>query len=162
MVTRQADSLKLYALRFTHDAEDANDLVQDTILKALSYCNKFKEGTNLKGWLYTIMKNTFINKYRRFVKIGTMVIQSEDIHYSNLMYSASNNQGESKFVMDDIKNALENLSDEYYVPFTMYFDGHKYHEIAEHLTIPIGTVKNRIHIARKELKDKLYMYAYSF
>jgi RNA polymerase sigma-70 factor (ECF subfamily) len=64
--------------------------------------------------------------------------------------------------MDDIKNALENLSDEYYVPFTMYFDGHKYHEIAEHLTIPIGTVKNRIHIARKELKDKLYMYAYSF
>jgi RNA polymerase sigma-70 factor (ECF subfamily) len=158
MVTRQADSLKLYALRFTHDAEDANDLVQDTILKALSYCNKFKEGTNLKGWLYTIMKNTFINKYRRFVKIGTMVIQSEDIHYSNLMYSASNNQGESKFVMDDIKNALENLSDEYYVPFTMYFDGHKYHEIAEHLTIPIGTVKTRIHVARKLLKKSLNDY----
>jgi RNA polymerase sigma-70 factor (ECF subfamily) len=158
MVTRQADSLKLYALRFTHDAEDANDLVQDTILKALSYCNKFKEGTNLKGWLYTIMKNTFINKYRRFVKIGTMVIQSEDINYSNLMYSASNNQGESKFIMDDIKNALENLSDEYYVPFTMYFDGHKYHEIAEHLTIPIGTVKTRIHVARKLLKKSLNDY----
>ena len=158
MVTRQADSLKLYALRFTHDAEDANDLVQDTILKALSYCNKFKEGTNLKGWLYTIMKNTFINKYRRFVKIGTMVIQSEDIHYSNLMYSASNNQGESKFIMDDIKNALENLSDEYYVPFTMYFDRHKYHEIAEHLTIPIGTVKTRIHVARKLLKKSLNDY----
>jgi RNA polymerase sigma-70 factor (ECF subfamily) len=104
------------------------------------------------------MKNTFINKYRRFVKIGTMVIQSEDIHYSNLMYSASNNQGESKFVMDDIKNALENLSDEYYVPFTMYFDGHKYHEIAEHLTIPIGTVKTRIHVARKLLKKSLNDY----
>lgn len=158
MVTRQADSLKLYALRFTHDAEDANDLVQDTILKALCYCNKFKEGTNLKGWLYTIMKNTFINKYRRFVKIGTVVIQSEDIQYSNLMYSASNNQGESKFVLDDIKIALESLSDEYYVPFTMYFDGHKYHEIAEHLTIPIGTVKTRIHVARKLLKKSLHDY----
>ena len=158
MVTRQADSLKLYALRFTHDAEDANDLVQDTILKALSYCNKFKEGTNLKGWLYTIMKNTFINKYRRFVKIGAMVIRSEDIHYSNLMYSASNNQGESKFILDDIRNALESLSDEYYVPFTMYFDGHKYHEIAEHLTIPIGTVKTRIHVARKLLKKSLNDY----
>lgn len=158
MVTRQADSLKLYALRFTHDAEDANDLVQDTILKALCYCNKFKEGTNLKGWLYTIMKNTFINKYRRFVKIGTVVIQSEDIQYSNLMFSASNNQGESKFVLDDIKIALESLSDEYYVPFTMYFDGHKYHEIAEHLTIPIGTVKTRIHVARKLLKKSLHDY----
>jgi RNA polymerase sigma factor (sigma-70 family) len=158
MVTRQADSLKLYALRFTHDAEDANDLVQDTILKALCYCNKFKEGTNLKGWLYTIMKNTFINKYRRFVKIGTVVIQSEDIQYSNLMYSASNNQGESKFVLDDIRIALESLSDEYYVPFTMYFDGHKYHEIAEHLTIPIGTVKTRIHVARKLLKKSLHDY----
>jgi len=158
MVTRQADSLKLYALRFTHDAEDANDLVQDTILKALCYCNKFKEGTNLKGWLYTIMKNTFINKYRRFVKIGTIVIQSEDIQYSNLMYSASNNQGESKFVLDDIRIALESLSDEYYVPFTMYFDGHKYHEIAEHLTIPIGTVKTRIHVARKLLKKSLHDY----
>jgi RNA polymerase sigma-70 factor (ECF subfamily) len=158
MVTRQADSLKLYALRFTHDVEDANDLVQDTLLKALSYCNKFKEGTNLKGWLYTIMKNTFINKYRRFVKIGTMVIQSEDIQYSNLMYSASTNQGESKFVMDDIKNAMENLSDDYFVPFSMYFDGHKYHEIAEHLTIPIGTVKTRIHVARKLLKKSLNDY----
>lgn len=158
MVTRQTDSLKLYALRFTHDVEDANDLVQDTILKALSYCDKFKEGTNLKGWLYTIMKNTFINKYRRLVKIGTLVTQSEDIHYSNLMYSASKNRGESKFIMDDIKNALRNLSDEYYVPFSMYYDGHKYHEIAEHLTIPIGTVKTRIHVARKMLKKSLHDY----
>jgi RNA polymerase sigma-70 factor (ECF subfamily) len=158
MVTRQAESLKQYALRFTHDSEDANDLVQDTILKALSYCNKFKEGTNLKGWLYTIMKNTFINKYRRFVKIGSMVIQSDEIPYANLMYSASNNLGESKFIMEDIRTALEKLSDEYYVPFSMYFDGHKYHEIAEHLTIPIGTVKTRIHVARKLLKKSLNDY----
>jgi len=158
MVTRQTSSLKMYALHFTHDTDDANDLVQDTILKAITDYNKFKEGANLKGWLYTIMKNTFINNYRRFVKISSFVIKSDDISSTNLMYSATHNQGEPKFVMDDIKNALGKLPEEYYVPFTMHFDGHKYHEIAEHLTIPIGTVKTRIHVARKLLKKSLKPY----
>ena len=158
MVLRQASSLRSYALHFTHDADDANDLVQDTMLKAITYYNKFKEGTNLKGWLYTIMKNTFINNYRRFVKISSFVTKSDDISSANLMYSATKNQGEPKFVMEDIKNALGKLPDEYYVPFTMHFDGHKYHEIAEHLTIPIGTVKTRIHVARKILKKGLKAY----
>jgi RNA polymerase sigma factor (sigma-70 family) len=158
MVTRQTSSLRMYALHFTHDSDDANDLVQDTILKAITYYNKFKEGTNLKGWLYTIMKNTFINNYRRFVKISSFVIKSDDISSAHLMYSATQNQGEPKFVMDDIKNALGKLPEEYYVPFTMHFDGHKYHEIAECLTIPIGTVKTRIHVARKLLKKSLKPY----
>lgn len=160
MVMRQSSSLKMYALHFTHDAEDANDLVQDTMLKAITYYNKFKEGTNLKGWLYTIMKNTFINNYRRFVKISSFVTKSEDISSANLVFSSTKNQGESKFIMDDIKNALDKLPQEYFVPFTMYFEGHKYHEIAEHLTIPIGTVKTRIHVARKLLKKTLKPYDY--
>jgi RNA polymerase sigma factor (sigma-70 family) len=158
LVTRQASSLKIYALRFTHDSDDANDLVQDTILKAITYYNKFKEGTNLKGWLYTIMKNTFINNYRRIVKIGSFVTKTDEISSQQLSYSASKNLGESKFVMDDIKSALANLQKEYYIPFTMYFEGYKYHEIADHLTIPIGTVKTRIHVARKMLKDDLKVY----
>lgn len=158
LVTRQASSLKIYAMRFTKDADDANDLVQDTILKAITYFNKFKEGTNLKGWLYTIMKNTFINNYRRIVKIGSFVTQTDEISSQQLSYSASKNDGENKFVMDDIKNALSKLQKEYYVPFTMYFEGFKYHEIADHLTIPIGTVKTRIHVARKLLKDDLKVY----
>ncbi len=162
LVTRQASSLKMYALHFTHDSDDANDLVQDTMLKAITYYNKFKEGTNLKGWLYTIMKNTFINNYRRFVKISSFVTKSDDISSANLMYSATKNQGEPKFIMEDIKNALGKLPDEYYVPFTMHFDGHKYHEIAEHLTIPIGTVKTRIHVARKLLKKSLKPYDSDF
>jgi RNA polymerase sigma-70 factor (ECF subfamily) len=87
-----------------------------------------------------------------------MVIQSDDIPYTNLMYSASSNLGESKFVMEDIRTAMKKLSDVYCVPFTMYFDGHKYHEIAEQLTIPIGTVKTRIHVARKLLKKSLNDY----
>ncbi|MBC7914284.1 MAG: sigma-70 family RNA polymerase sigma factor [Pyrinomonadaceae bacterium] len=158
MVMRQASSLKMYALHFTHDSDDANDLVQDTLLKAITYYNKFKEGTNLKGWLYTIMKNTFINNYRRFVKISSFVTKSDEISSANLVFSSTKNQGESKFIMDDIKLALAKLPEEYFVPFSMYFEGFKYHEIADHLEIPIGTVKTRIHVARKLLKKSLKPY----
>ena len=141
------------------DAEDANDLVQDTMLKAITYYNKFKEGTNLKGWLFTIMKNTFINNYRRLVKTNTLITQSEDISSANLSYSATKNQAESKFVLGDIDKALAQLPEEYYVPFIRYFEGYKYHEIADMLQIPIGTVKTRIHVARGILKKYLKTYA---
>jgi len=104
------------------------------------------------------MKNTFINNYRRFVKMSTFVTKSEEISSANLVFSSTKNHGESKFVMDDIKKALDRLPDDYYVPFTMYFEGHKYHEIADHLDIPIGTVKTRIHVARKLLKKNLKAY----
>ena len=160
MVSNHAESLKMYALHFTHDEEDANDLVQDTVLKAITYHDKFKEGTNLKGWLYTIMKNTFINNYRRIVKISGMVTKTEEISSSNLVYSSTRNRGENQFVMDDIRDAMKKLSEEYYVPFTMYFEGYKYYEIADHLQIPIGTVKTRIHVARKSLKKSLKSYAF--
>ncbi len=160
LVVRYTDSLKVYALHFTHDDEDANDLVQDTVLKAVTYYGKFKEGTNLKGWLYTIMKNTFINNYRRFVKTNTFVSKSDEISSANLVYSASANAGENKFVMEDINQAMASLSDEYYTPFSMYFEGYKYHEISEHLQIPIGTVKTRIHVARRIMKKALNTYRY--
>jgi len=158
MVLRQAPSLRSYALHFTRDADDANDLVQDTLLKAITYYNKFKEGTNLKGWLYTIMKNTFINNYRRFVKMSSFVTKSDEISSANLVFSSTCNSGEAKFVMDDIVKALDRLPQDYYQPFTMYFDGFKYHEIADQLEIPIGTVKTRIHVARKLLKKNLKAY----
>ncbi len=157
-VTDQRKSLKMYALRFTRNEVDADDLVQDTVLKAMTYYNKFKKGTNLKGWLYTIMKNTFINNYRQISKTNTYVTQTDAITSENLVYSSTKNKGESKFVMDDIRDAMLNLSDEYYIPFTMHFEGYKYHEIADHLDIPIGTVKTRIHIARKTLKSSLKSY----
>jgi RNA polymerase sigma-70 factor (ECF subfamily) len=157
-VLRQTSSLKMYALNFTRDSEDANDLVQDTILKAITYYNKFKEGTNLKGWLYTIMKNTFINNYRRVVKMNSFVTKSDEISSPNLLYSSTANLGEGKFIMEDIQNALDSLPREYFVPFTQYFEGYKYHEIADNLKIPIGTVKTRIHVARKILKNQLKSY----
>lgn len=160
LVVQHTESLRGYALHFTRDGEDANDLVQDTMLKAVTYHGKFREGTNLKGWLYTIMKNTFINNYRRLVKTTCLVSQSDEISSAHLAHSATTNAGESKFVMDDIKEAMAALAEEYYVPFSMYFEGYKYHEISEHLQIPIGTVKTRIHVARRTMKQALNTYRY--
>lgn len=158
MLTSHRSSLKMYALHFTRDTDDANDLVQDTMLKAITYYTKFKEGTNIKGWLYTIMKNTFINNYKKFVRISAFVVKADDISSANLMYSATKNQAEPKFVMDDLQNALKKLPSTYLVPFTMYFEGYRYHEIADHLKIPIGTVKTRIHVARQLIKKFLKPY----
>src|SRR5690606_14656939 len=109
-----------------------------------------------------IMKNTFINKYRRTAKANIFITQSEEIPNPHLMYSSSRNGGESKFVMDDIRAALRKLSDEYFVPFTLYFEGFKYHEISDRLQIPIGTVKTRIHIARKQMKSTLRAYKVNY
>lgn len=161
IVTGQTSSLKNYALRFTQNHEDANDLVQETLLKAITYYNNFKEGTNIKGWLYTIMKNTFINNYRRFVKTTSFINKTDELSSEQLSFSATQNNGVNKFIMDDIKAALKSLPSDYYIPFTRYFEGYKYYEIAEELNIPIGTVKTRIHVARKLLKKKLSAYDYT-
>jgi RNA polymerase sigma factor (sigma-70 family) len=158
LIISQEKHLKRYALKFTHDQEDANDLVQETMLKAITSCENFRADTNLKAWLFTIMKNSYINNYKRLVKKSQMVVQAEEITCNHLMYSSSKNAGESKFVMDDLQWALTKLPAEYGNPFTMYFEGYKYHEIADQLFIPIGTVKTRIFMARKILKNSLKPY----
>ena len=152
-------SLKPFAMRLTRDLEDANDLLQETMLKAFSNREKYTEGTNLKAWMYTIMKNTFITNYQRMIRKNTFIDTTENLHYINSSTSSIENSAYGKFAMKDIKKAIEKLDDAYRVPFLMHFRGFKYHEIAEKLDIPIGTVKNRIHIARKELKYKLNQYA---
>jgi RNA polymerase sigma-70 factor (ECF subfamily) len=154
--------LETFAMKFTNDVEDANDLVQDTIIKAIRYRDLYKQGTNLRGWLYTIMKNTFINDYRRGSKRNALIETSEDLSSYQLMLSAQNNRGVNKFIMEDIQKALNNLQPEYSRPFLRYFEGYKYHEIAEEMNIPIGTVKTRIHMARQILKGQLKMYRESF
>ena len=152
-------SLKPFALRLTRDMEDANDLLQETLLKAFSNREKYTDGTNLKAWMYTIMKNTFITNYQRMVRKNTFIDSTDNMHYINSTSNTIENSAYGKFAMKDITRAIENLDDAYKIPFTMHFRGFKYHEIAEKLDIPIGTVKNRIHIARKELKYKLKNYA---
>lgn len=157
---KMSKSLKPFALKLTKDSEDANDLLQDTLMKAFTNRDKYTDGTNLKAWLYTIMKNTFITNYQRMVRKNTFIDTSDNLHYINSMESSTDNLAYSTFAMDDINRAVESLDEVYRTPFMMHFRGFKYHEIAQKLAIPIGTVKNRIHIARKELKDRLYMYAY--
>jgi len=155
-------ALETFAYKFTQDYEDAHDLVQDTLLKAMRYSEQFKDGTNFRGWLYTIMKNTFINGYRRTVKTRSLITTHEEIPASQLQSSATGNSGENKFIREDIHNAMKKLQPEYLVPFIKYFEGFKYHEIAEMLQIPIGTVKTRIHIARGMLKKDLKIYTKEF
>jgi len=151
-------SLEQFAFKFTHNLDDADDLVQDTIIKAMRYAGLYKKGTNLKGWLYTIMKNTFINDYRKNTRRKKVVDTVEDLNAFQLSKSASNNRAESKFVGEDINVALKNLAPAYSVPFLKHFEGYKYHEIADDLAIPIGTVKTRIHVARQVLQESLKMY----
>lgn len=159
-IGRVSKSLKPFAMKLTRDYEDANDLLQDTLLKAFTNREKYTEGTNLKAWLYTIMKNTFITNYQKMVRKNTFIDTSDNLHYINSLESSTDNSAASSFALNDIENAVKSLDEAYRMPFVMYFRGFKYHEIADKLNIPIGTVKNRIHIARKELKDKLHMYAY--
>ncbi|MDG1277926.1 MAG: RNA polymerase sigma factor [Algoriphagus sp.] len=156
-----SSTLKPFALKLTRDMDDANDLLQDTMVKAFTNKDKFTEGTNLKAWLYTIMKNTFITNYQLMVRRGTFVDTTDNLHYINSSGSLVENGVFGNFTMDDINEAIDNLDDVYKTPFMMHFRGFKYHEIADKLQIPIGTVKNRIHIARKFLKEDLMVYKHN-
>lgn len=155
------DTLSTFTRKFTKDKEDAEDLIQDTILKALTYRDKFVENTNLKGWLYTIMRNTFINGYRKFSKAKTTIDQSDNLYYLNTREEHTFNLPDSSIEYNDIEEAIANVRDEYLAPFKMFVDGYKYHEIAEQLNIPLGTVKARIFKARQEIKSNLPQYDYN-
>jgi len=157
-LNQQSKSLRPFALRLTRDLDDANDLLQDTVLKAFTNRDKFSDGTNLRAWLYTIMKNTFFTNYQRMVRRATFVDTTENLHYINSGEVAIENNADGEFTLEDINKCIEKLDEGYRVPFMMHFRGFKYQEIAEKLELPIGTVKNRIHIARKILKDDLKVY----
>ncbi|WMJ73559.1 RNA polymerase sigma factor [Cytophagaceae bacterium ABcell3] len=155
MVYSASKSLKIPALKFTHNNNDANDLIQDTILKALRNRSKFKSGTNIKAWLYIIMKNTFISNYHKIDKRNTLVDPIDEGYNFNITSTISFNEGAANINTKEIFKAIKKLDKTFRVPFMMHYEGFKYNEIAEHLNIPMGTVKNRIHVARKTLMDCL-------
>ena len=161
-VQKESLSLRHYAYQLTRNVEDTNDLVQDTLLKAFTYQDKFTDGTNLKGWLYTIMKNTFINNYRRMVKRNTFIDQTDNDYYLDSESLSVKNQGEIKFILNDIEDAIDKLPLSLKKPFTMNVSGFKYHEIAEILHIPIGTVKTRIFVAKRQLRTQLNNYGKTY
>ena len=156
------NKLKPYAINLTKNIDEANDLLQETMYRALANKEKYKDGTNLKAWLFTIMRNIFINAYRRKSKQHTIIDTTENLYYLNNSSTTIHNGAEGNFVLRDTKNAIEALSDDYKVPFMMYFKGFKYQEIAQDLELPLGTVKSRIFFARKELKRQLHTYEYMY
>jgi RNA polymerase sigma factor (sigma-70 family) len=162
MVQNESNPLRSYAYQLTRNSEDANDLLQETMLKAFTYHTKFAEGTNLKGWLYTIMKNSFINNYRRLVKRNTFIDTTDNTYYLDSPMHVTDNSAEGKFMMKDMEAAIDNLPNDLKKTFTMNYKGFKYHEIAEILNIPIGTVKTRIFVARRMLRKKLRVYGEAY
>ena len=147
--------LRAFTRRFTSDRDESLDLVQDTILKALTYRDKFREDTNLRGWLFTIMRNIFINNYRKNQRAKTSHDNTKELYFLNVEDTHTFNGPATNFEYHDMWSHVNSLRDELLIPFTMHTSGYKYHEIAEQQNIPIGTVKNRIFTARKEIQKKL-------
>lgn len=155
MILESQPILKRVAFKFTQDPNEIEELVQETLVRSLSSLERFISHPKLHAFLFVIMRNTYINKYRsinRRRKVET------ELAHTNHFTEAIPNNSEGKLVLEDIHAAINNLSNEKYTAFTMFMEGYKYHEIAEHLEIPEGTVKTRIHQARKTLKNTLKIY----
>ena len=147
--------LHRFALKLTADNEEANDLLQETSLKALDNEDKYTPATNFKGWMYTIMRNIFINNYRKTVRDQTFVDQTENLYHLNLPQDSGFESTEGNYDLKEIRKIVHSLPKEYRVPFSMYVSGFKYREIAEKLGLPIGTVKSRIFFTRQRLQKDL-------
>ncbi len=159
-ISKLGQKMEIYALKLTKNKENAEDLLQETILKALANEDKFAQGTNLNGWVYTIMRNTFISSSKRLSNKTTFIDKTEGQHFLNNLKTSAN-QATANLVVDDIHGAIKNLAYSYRMPFKLFFMGYKYHEIAERLRMPMGTVKNHIHVARKKLKEELKVYEFA-
>ncbi|HEX7847528.1 MAG TPA: RNA polymerase sigma factor [Chitinophagaceae bacterium] len=155
MLLSNADFLKPFAVNLTKDTEAANDLYQETLYKALANKEKYSAGTNIRAWLFTIMRNIFINNYRRKAKQRTIFDSSPNEYLLNQKQATVSNGAESSMRMKEINTAIMQLPEIFKTPFLLYFDGYKYNEIADALHEPLGTIKSRIHFARKLLKEQI-------
>ncbi|MDE6341364.1 MAG: RNA polymerase sigma factor [Muribaculaceae bacterium] len=153
-------NLMSFAYQLTSDRDAAADLLQDTTLKALDNEDKYTAETNFKGWVFTIMRNIFINNYRRQVRQATIVDTTEDLYLLNTAEESSLQNPEGSLAVKEINAVLATFDDDFRVPFNMHVAGYKYSEIAEELNLPVGTVKSRIFFARKRLREQLAAYAY--
>lgn len=148
-------SLNSFAYNLTKNQEEAKDLYQETAYRALTNKEKFTPGTNFKAWLFTIMKNIFINNYRKKVKSATVIDTTDNLYYLNAGNTSLENEGSRNLFLEELESMVNTLDDSIRVPFEMHYDGFKYQEIAEELQLPLGTVKSRIFFARKELKIQM-------
>jgi RNA polymerase sigma-70 factor (ECF subfamily) len=158
LLLSNADPLKPFAVNLTRDQEIAKDLFQETLYKALANQNKYSTGTNIRAWLFTIMRNIFINDYRRKAKQRIIFANNSNETLRNSGKIIVNNGGESSLLLKEIHKAIYQLPQIFKTPFLLFFDGYRYHEISESLNEPLGTIKSRIHFARKLLKEQLSQY----
>ncbi len=158
LVDLQSNMLN-FALILTNNKDDAYDLLQDTTLKALDNESKYTPNTNFKGWVFTIMRNIFINKYRRMVRSATIVDKSEDLYMlNNVSFSETQETPEDSYAENEIVMAINAFPDDYRIPFSLHLAGYHYAEIAEKMDLPLGTVKSRIYYARQYLQVRLKDY----
>ena len=140
-----------FAYKLTADREEANDLLQETSLKALDNEEKYTAETNFKGWVYTIMRNIFINNYRKALRDQTYVDQTDNQYYLNQNFDIEGDSTEGSYDLKEMRRIVNALPKEYRIPFSMYVSGFKYREIADKLGLPLGTVKSRIYFTRQKL-----------
>ena len=153
-------NLLSFAYQLTTNREAAQDLLQDTTLKALDNEEKYVDNVNFKGWIFTIMRNIFINNYRQTVRKATIIDQTEDLYHLNISQDSGLATPEGSFAVKEISAAVNAFSPEYREPFSLYRAGYKYNEIADKMGLPLGTVKSRIFFARKKLREQLKDYSY--
>ena len=158
LLLKNADPLRPFAVSLTKDQESAKDLLQETLYKALANQDKYSTGTNIKAWLFTIMRNIFINDYRRKTKQRTIFDNWTNETLINSGKIVVRNEGENCLSLKEIHKAIYQLPQIFKIPFLLYFEGYHYHEISGSLNEPLGTIKSRIHFARKLLKDQLNRY----
>ena len=149
------ENMMNFALMLTANRDDAQDLLQDTTLKVLNNQEKFVDNVNFKGWVLTVMRNIFINNYHKVVRTQTIVDSSADLYNLNVTSDSGFDSPDSSYQIQEISKAIEQLNDDLRVPFSMFVSGYKYHEIAEKLNLPLGTIKSRIFFARQELQKVL-------
>jgi RNA polymerase sigma factor (sigma-70 family) len=154
LVISHSDRMNSFAVNFTRDVEEAKDLLQDTICRALIYREKFTEGSNIQAWLFTMMRNIFINRYRRRAR-GKKIFQPGSGGFQGYQSPATGNQAESRLRGKEILEAIHMLPAISQIPFRLYLEGYPYQEIARIMDLAPGTIKSRIHAARKFLKQKI-------
>ena len=144
-----------FAMILTADKEESRDLLQETTLKVLENQEKYVANVNLRGWVLTIMRNIFINNYRRILRSQIVIDQTEELYHLNLSQTSGIDTPESIYTIKEINDAVNSLKEDMKIPFFMLLSGYSYNEIAEILELPLGTIKSRIFFARQELQSSL-------
>ncbi len=160
-LVKYRSSLEAFANSLTRNVDDADDLFQETAFKIIKNGDKYNVGTNFRAWSYTIMRNIFINNYRKKKRRNLLIDNTENDFYLDTNQGSVANTGESNMAFDEIMENINTLSDEFRIPFLMRYEGYKYDEISEELNLPLGTIKSRIHFARKKLKEMLEAKSFS-